>query len=271
MLKKELYVFFKSRTQIIVMIVMIAIMLLDVYLAFQNSSLRHFMSEETSGYELEAKDINHPANRAFLSGSSRGHFPQYIIFYILPLFSLLLCSDNYILEYKKKYSQIMMTRTRRKSYVLAKYVTSFIIPACIMLLGTTINLILSMIIYNGGKSFNQAERILEETTDPFFTFMYTHPYYTYVFYMILAAIGAGMCSLMCRSIAFLTKKYQHAYFISFAVWMVLIILPYSVINIFQPFTEYGVRYIIVGFAILLAITGVTVWLSYRRLLTEDEM
>lgn len=268
MIKKEIKTFFKSKIQITIFVITILIMLFDVYLVF---NLNQPLQEYISGGEFKADSIYHPAKAAFLSGKSRGHVPQIILTWLMPLFVLLLCSDNYVAEHGRKYSQIMMTHVGRKKYVLHKYISSFIIGAGWFAVGIAVNFLGAFVLFRGGKSFSLSLNFLEEIASESDIFIYTHPYLIYFLYSISAVLIAGICSVLCRSIAFLAKKYKYTYFAAFALWMLLVISPFSVANLFQPFTEYGLKHIAAGYAELILLTAVVTFAACRRMMKEDEL
>lgn len=268
MIKKEIKTFFKSKLQIAVFLVTILIMILDVYLVYNiNTPLQEYLS----GGEFDANNIYHPTKAAFLSGKSRGHIPQIILTWYMPLFVLLLCSDNYVTEHGRKYSHIMMTHVGKKKYVLHKYIASFLIGTGWFAVGIIVNFLAAFVVFRGGKSFSLSLNFFEEIASESDIFIYSHPYLIYFLYSAGAVLIAGICSVLCRSVAFLAKKYKHTYFISFAIWMVLVISPFSVAELFQPFTEYGLKHIAVGYAELILLTAVVTVVAYRRMMKEDEL
>lgn len=268
MIKKEIKTFFKSKMQIMVFVATIFIMMLDVYLVFK---LNQPLQEYFDGGEFKADGIFHPAKAAFLSAKSRGHVPQIILTWFMPLFVLLLCSDNYVAEHSRKYSQIMMTHVGKRKYVLHKYISSFVIGAGWFAVGIAVNFFGVSILFRGGKNFSLSLNFFEEIASESDIFIYTHPYLIYFLYSVSAVLVAGICSVFCRSVAFLAKKYKYTYFIAFAAWMVLVISPFSVTNLFQPFTEYGLKYIAAGYAELILLTAVVTVAACRRMMKEDEI
>lgn len=268
MIKKEIKTFFKSKIQIITFAVTILLMLFDVYLVL---NLNQPLKEYLGGGEFNGKGIYHPAKASFLSGKSRGHVPQIILTYFMPLFVLLMCSDNYVLEHGRKYSQIMMTHVGKKKYVLHKYISSFIIGAGWFAVGIAVNFLGAFVLFKGGENFSLSLNFFDEIASEKEIFIYTHPYFIYFLYCINAVLIAGICSVFCRSVSFLAKNYKYTYFISFAAWMVLVISPFSITNLFQPFTEYGLKYILIGYAELILLTVVVTVIACRRMIKEDEL
>lgn len=53
--------------------------------------------------------------------------------------------------------------------------------------------------------------------------------------------------------------------------MVLIISPFSITYLLQPFTEYGLKYILIGYAELIFLTIVVTAIACRRMMREDEL
>lgn len=271
--KKEIFSLIKSRRAVIITIFICACVLIDVFLVLINTNEWQYMihPENYSG-ALDTKQMLHPVKASFLSGSSHGHIPQIIIIHLLPLFVLLLGSDNSVQEHTLKYDNIMLTHMSRKKYLKSKYLVSFIVPFVIVIVALLLNLIASIAVFHGGEGFRGLERKIElEGVSKFWLFEFTHPYIAYIGYIFSAAFASGLCGIICRSVALLSGKYSTTYFSGLFLWMALIISKYSVTYVYQPFSEYGWEYLVAGHIILILITLIISMISYMRKVREDEM
>lgn len=207
---------------------------------------------EREGYIYTSNWISHPANAAYLSGSSSGHLMQILLIWLMPLLILNLYSDRYISEFSRGYTNAILTRTSRVQYIRSKLTASFIIPSAAFLSGLLINFIAAQIIFMDGYCFQGMEVFKEN--GGWFALMYTYPNLVYLCYMLFTALLAGLCGCICQCIAFLCKKYTFTYIVSFFIWMAMIMMKDSIIYLVQPFTEYGMDYMIRGGAIVLVVT-----------------
>ena len=144
----------------------------------------------------------------------------------------------------------------------SKLAAAFIIPTFIFSVSLLLNFIVSQIIYRGGTSFNGLEIFKDE--GGYFGYVFNNPNKIYLIYILTASIVTGLCGLFCQSIAFIFKEYKKTYAISFFVWIVLVICPYSITYLYQPFIEYGTKYIIMAFVILLSIVVASVTVAFMK-------
>ena len=224
---------------------------------------------EKENYVFTSGWIMHPAKAAYLSGSSEGHLTQILLLWLMPIFVLNLYRDRYIMEKKKGYVNILVTRQKKKNCIGAKYIAAFIVPSIVYFICFMVNFVISHIMFEDGYNFNGMEVFAEN--GGWFEMMYEHPNITYIIYMIITSISAGLCGIICQSIALLTKKMTTTYVVAFFIWMFFIMMKYSITYSMQPFTEYGFEYILKSSCILLVFTfivTISVFLAKRR---RDEL
>lgn len=76
-----------------------------------------------------------------------------LLLWLLPFFVLNMISDRYISEEKRGYVNILLSRGSKKKYYMTKYISSFLIPFCVLAISLLVNFILSQIVFRGGYSF----------------------------------------------------------------------------------------------------------------------
>lgn len=213
-------------------------------------------------FEMKQSGIVPNPNFAFfLSGFSRGHALQILLLWILPIYYLILISENVIQDYQTGYRNILISKMGCKKYFLNKMFFSFIVSFLVMLFSLILNLIIVHIIFKGGI-YSKFEGV-EILNNKLFTFCMQNPLLANIFYSIVASIMAGLAGLMgCAfSIFFLDKKY--AYPATFIVWIMLVIRDRSIMLIFQPFIEYNLKFlcpIFITTVLIISIISLTIYL-----------
>ena len=249
MLKKEITGVLKDRRSNIFIAIIFALMMADVVMAYFQYNVSDLRSHEEEikaadkiyleeaaeeGYHYVTGWIIHPACASYLSGATHGHLPQILILWLLPLYVLNIYSDKSISEYNRGYKNAVFMRTGKYRYLRAKILVSFIIPFVVMAVCLFVNFGLTQIAFHGGYGFRGAEYGVRNTWSEF---VYLYPNVTYCIYILLSSLAAGCCGVICQSLAMVFKKYSTVYVASFFVWLVLMIIKYPVIDIFQPFTS----------------------------------
>lgn len=209
--------------------------------------------------------VYHPAMAALLSGSSVGHLAQMLLIWILPLYLLLLYSGSVITEKNSGYLNIMYTKVGKKRYVKTKLLSAFLIGSCTLFFSLLLNFALSCILFSQGTSFSGLEEIVDYMP-PFFGFSIEHPYIVYIFYILSTSICAGIICMFSASAAFILKSNWALFPVVFFLWILLVINPYSITYIMQPFIEFGLKYMAVssGLILVVALAGIIIAHIYIR-------
>ncbi|MGP7817837.1 DUF2705 family protein [Niallia sp. 01092] len=179
----------------------------------------------------------HPAIAFFLSGSG-GHITQILLFWFLPIYFLIICSDDYIQDVKYGYNAIIISKVGKKIYIRNKFIMSFLVPFITMLTALVLNLILSYILFAGGTfSFGLFEMSFGD--DLLHEFSLNNPFLTALSFLLNVSIFSGLAGALGASVSMIFKNSKYSYPAAFFIWFTLIILNNSLMNLFQPFTEYG--------------------------------
>lgn len=182
-----------------------------------------------SGHEL------YPPFSFFLSGSSRGHMTQALLLWFLPLFLLLLGSDNVIQDYRTGSQNIFISKYGKKKYFSYKLATSFLVSFFAMFISLLLNFILVSLFFMGGK--NTKEYSLPDNL--LFTLSIEHPYLAVIVFSLTACLLAGFAGLLGASFSLFFQDRKYSYSAAFFVWFFLVIRDDSLMYLFQPFAEYG--------------------------------
>lgn len=225
MIKNEIKSIFRAKSRIILAAVIILSIVADAFIVYRNRP-----------------DL-HPVYAAFLS---RSGIISIIITAFVPLYSMYMCADSYLRDRTKGYSVIIISRVGRKKYFRNKFIVAFLIPFGLVLTGMILNLLLSLLIFNGGNDTAGFDMIVAGFQEDFLIFEYNHPLTAYIIFMILGSVAVGLGSVICTFIAFMVRNYPMTCLISFAVWTLLTVGNVS--YLYSPFISYGIFFVIKGAA-----------------------
>ncbi|MFP7255175.1 hypothetical protein SFC02_12805 [Terribacillus goriensis] len=179
----------------------------------------------------------HPAFAFFLAGSSIGHIPQYILLWFLPLFLLVIGTDDALQDYKTGYHHAIVSRIGLRSYLKEKLVFSFFTGFFVMLFVLLVNFILVSILFYGGIYAKGLNEITFESD--FINYTIEHPYFGVFLYSLLACLLAGLAGMLGSACSLFFKDRKYTYAATFFLWFIFVMQENSSMHIIQPFTEYG--------------------------------
>ena len=183
MLKKEIIGILKDKRTFLIILLVLIIPIIDLSVEYKQMNVAYARKHEK---EIIARDlmmkkecekdgskyftnwISHPANASFLARNTQGHASQMLLLWLLPFFVLNMISDRYISEEKRGYVNILLSRGSKKKYYMTKYISSFLIPFCVLAISLLVNFILSQIVFRGGYSFLGIETLFEDKNELWF-------------------------------------------------------------------------------------------------------
>lgn len=193
-------------------------------------------------------DLLHPAHAFFLSGSSIGHIPQYILLWFLPLFLLLLGTEDSLQDFETGYANILMGKVGKKYYYIEKMLFSFFIGFFAMALSLFFNFLLVSILFRNGTYTKGLSDV--SFNDSFTDFVMQNPYAGLAIFSLIASLLAGFAGLIGASSSLFFKDRKYAYASAFFLWFIFILQDNSSMYVFQPFSEYGLKEIVPVFLVL---------------------
>ncbi|MFZ7825811.1 hypothetical protein [Priestia sp. J2] len=211
----------------------------------------------------------HPAISFFLSGSG-GHIPQILLFWFLPIYFLIIYSDSYTQDVKYGYNCIEISKVGKKNYIRTKFLVSFFAPFIIMTLALGINLVLSYILFAGG-TYSLGLFEMHFANDLLHNFSLNNPFLTCLIFLLNVSIFSGLAGTLGLSASLIFKEPKYTYPAAFFTWFVLIILNNSMMNVFQPFTEYGFHHVVSAEIRYLIILILIPFFSYFYWIKKDEL
>ncbi|MFD1430038.1 hypothetical protein ACFQ4P_07230 [Lacticaseibacillus mingshuiensis] len=186
--------------------------------------------------------------RMLLSSTSQGHIVVIALFWVYPLYVLLVSGERVLLEQHQGIDLIEKTRLRdRKTIDLSGLVESSW-TALIVCLGLLVNSALVHLLIHDVAGPSKVDKQFMDMIELFKSWhwmghwVFTHPASAYLVYVlllffILTAIGFFTLSLIR---CFPDRKI--AYPITFIYWLAWWFTPLDLSMAMQPFTEYGLSY-----------------------------
>jgi hypothetical protein len=264
-IKKELSDIKYDRKKKIAICLIIFIPILDVIIGMISHYGRFFTEFESYGTKdgiLNLLEMAHrPKYSYFLTGKTQGHIAQILLIWLLPIYMLLACGDKKVGEEKVGYSMLLSTRTSVKIIFKGKLINGFIVGFSTVFISMIINCVLCHIVFFKGKEDGNIEN-LAQYMGSIFKATVNHPYLVYLIYILLFSVLAGLCMVMCISISYIFKDYKILYGISIGIWLYNIMHKYTLVNIVQPYIEYGFKYMAISFTIFLSMVIVSVVAGY---------
>jgi hypothetical protein len=195
--------------------------------------------------------IPNPNYVFFLAGASRGHVIQTILLWFLPLYYLLLISEDAIQDYKNGYKNILISKIGKRKYCLEKMYSSFIVSFFIMFISLIFNLLLLNLVFKGGTYFKFEG--VELPNNILFVISTKHPVLADIGFTLIASILAGFSGMLGSAFAIFFHDKKYTYPATFFVWILLTIREKSLMLVFQPFAEYDFNILIPIFLMAIAL------------------
>jgi len=214
-----------------------------------------------------------PLIASFLTGSTQGHIGQMLLFWFLPIYLLIMCSDDYIQDTENGYNSILISKLGKKTYIRNKLLISFFAPGLTMLIALTLNLIMSVLLFttelegSALSSFFQTNWSGNKLAD----LSQSYPLTVYIVFLLNVSLMTGFAGLLGASISMIIPYRKYTYPLTFFVWFIQITLNNSIIGIFQPFTEYGFNNLLPILVRSLVILLMIPLISYIYKVKTDEL
>lgn len=258
MIKCELLALFYNKRKLFVIGMFIAIICFDAYLVYRNSFLYEYNLHPVYDLKMVYENTYTPSSAAFLSGASKGHIPQQIIIWLLPLYFLFISSDFHLREVKYNNYQLLQIREKTNKIYICKLISSFLIGFCVAFIGVLINYIICLIVFRNGL-------VQKISTDGLTFLSSNNPRLTYVFYMIIFSCISGLVSSSMTALCFVVPLKIPVYTASFGVWYFMISGKYSITYLIQPFIEYGLSYMIPSFLMFMCVVIIIMMIGYLKI------
>lgn len=258
MIRYELFSLLHNKRKLLVILFFISVVCLDAYLVYNNSFLHEYHLNPNYDLQMVFENTYTPSSAAFLSGASRGHIPQEIIVWLLPLYFLFICGDSHLFELKYNYYQLLEVREKKNKIYICKLLSSFIIGFVVSFIALVLNYIICLFVFKDGLM----QKI--SAPDVLSILSSNNPILAYSTYIIIFSFISGMVSAATTALSFLVQYKIPLYAISFGAWYAMIVSKYSITYLVQPFIEYGLHYMKRSFLIFICVTILPIIVGYIK-------
>lgn len=258
MLKRECFMILKNKRTYIIFMIMIAIVLYDLYSVYQNNVL----AQLKAGGAIDLDSVYRPSFAGFLSGNSAGHYTTMLMDYLMPLYLLVIVGDAYITEYKTGCYQILEVRASKRDIFISRLFAAFLTGFLTMFLVLMINYLLALYLFHNGTYDNGLSALTHDMG--LLTYGLKNPELTYRIYIFTTSLIYGLCGMMCAAFSFYIKDMKILYGTCSLIWLILMLIPYNLVNCMQPFIEYGWDYILPAIFIYICFILLAILLGYRN-------
>lgn len=226
----------RDRTKLLFIIVIVLIPLLDIVDIFAKMQPLIYRPR--------------PEFATFLSMYPVGtsHLLHKMMFWFLPLYLLIICSEGSLEDNYTGYKQIMIERMGRKGYIKSKLVNSFLCGTSIIVFSLALNFILVEILFFGGETTKLLPP--EELDSLLYTISYSNPIITNIIYIFVTGVLAGLIACVGTALSLALRNRKTVYAITFFLWFVPVMIKDSLMLVIQPFMEYDFEVVIPTFILI---------------------
>lgn len=264
MLKSELLrIKSSTRSKMVILLVMM-IPMINLLEGIYWEYLIYFPFESMPNRE----SMVHPCFHAFLSGVSDSQISQMLLIWLLPIYHLLVYSDEYLIDRNNNCFNLIRTRCNIKRILIMRFAISFFEGFFLVFISIMINFLLCFFLFYGGENFMGLESYSQNSG---INMGINHPYYTYIAKVLMASLISGVLSMFCQSMTYIVKNIKYVYFSCSFFWIIQIISPYSITYCIQPYIEYGLNYRIPAFLLFAMASLIVIFIAYRYKVKNDEL
>ncbi len=218
---------------------------------------------------IEHKELFYNYNYVtFLVGNGITQVFQYIILWLLPLWCIYLFSKNIIVIIINEIDNLFIIRNKKSVFnlIIKIIVVSFMTTLIIYLT----NYIITFLLFHGGADsiYGAASTENIESIGTLEKYEYMNPMLANIIYIFIMSITSALLTGYGIIFAYIEKNPRKLLLLIFVPWIIAILTNYSIVDVFQPFTEYGLKYKLIAyikFNILYIITifGLYVFNKYK--------
>lgn len=173
----------------------------------------------------------------FLTANSNdiNHVFQSLFFWFMPLYCLVLTSDDCIEDYKIGYGNAMLSRVGKRNYIQTHIIKSFLYIFLLVASALLLNLLLVHLAFEGGNYNVYGE---DFTVNAFYQWEKENPFITNLLFIGISAFFSGLISVLGTVSGILFRDKKFVYGITMLFWTVSILREKSLLLLFQPHSEY---------------------------------
>lgn len=265
MLKKELYGILLNKKTYVVFFILLGITFFDLYINYHNNITSHIKYGEPVAWS----QVDIAPHLTFVANSSEGHITAMLYQWIFPLYILVVSADSYVSEYKCGAYKALSTRSSKKKVFFTKLLATFMISFAMVFITCSINYICCLIVFGQGTDIDLFERLQRDGA--FQAFIASYPYSMLFVYIIINSIVLSLSGVMCAALSFCILDLKYLYGVSLMFWLIMVMSPWDIMSVLQPFTECGLDMIIPAFCTLLLFVAGSIAVGYKKKVLSDEL
>ena len=198
----------------------------------------------------------------FLSAKSvdNGHIIQGIILWFLPIYLLIINSEDVIEDKKTGNRNILITYFGKNKYFFQNLKKSFLISFFIMLLALIINFLFVNIAFNNESNLMNTY----VNGNNFMNASLNHPTITNIAFILITALLSGIIGTVGTGISLAFHNRQIVYPVVFLIWLIPCMFKWSLLFSTQPFTEYTPYHMLPAFIFFLCESIIALIFSYFK-------
>lgn len=203
-------------------------------------ALLFFPSAEALIYVRQALDTGEvffPDYNFFLAGNSVGvgHVFQALFLWPLPLYLLLIFSNDCLMDSASGYINILASRMGKKRYIKDNLKKSFWGGFALVFIALLIDLAVVHILFAGGTGDMYGEELL---LDPFLIWETEHRTLASLLFAAVCALVSGMIAMAGTMLSISVRQRKIVYGLILLLWFVLFLKKNSIMLLFQVHSEY---------------------------------
>ena len=210
----------------------IRVFLLVVLLFFPSLEIFVYLYNITTGDPVLIPDYAFFLN---CNTTGIGHVFQSVFLWFMPLYCLILASDDCIEDYVLGYKNILVSKIGRKEYIISHLKKSFVVSFLLVAGSLLINLVLVHIVFYGGQYSPYSDELI---MSDFYQWEVDYPFLTNLLFTLVTAFVTGMISMVGTVLGIVVHNRKLVYGITMLLWMIPFLKKKSLMLLFQPHSEY---------------------------------
>lgn len=194
---------------------------------------------------------------------------QKLLLWYLPLFLAIIVSDDCIEDFRLGYKNLLISKLGKKRYYFLNIIKSFVLSFFILLIPLIFNLLMTQIAFSGGTYNLYLTEDIEKISALKNAFQ--HPLMTNLVYILLASFISGVLGMGSTAIAISFPNRFIVYPVVFVLWYIPSLFNPSIINAFQPFTEYTLADVMHIIMLVFSINLASVLFGFVKVIRYDQV
>lgn len=226
------------------------------------------------GWQAGAAFVQTPylETKLLLASTSSGHIAMIAMFWLLPIYYFILCSEPMLRDKEQGITKIELTRSSRRRYLSVKVGCGAVFVTFTYAVAMLVNAVVVRLVVP-----TQTVKIEQDMLELFVSWqhmgnwVYAHRAVTYGLYVLMALTIVLCLGILINTVVMLIPDRKVAYPILLVYWLLWWLSKFDLSMAMQPFTEYGLSYGIVTWLGFNLIAGVIIGVVTRRLMRHDHL